>query len=264
MNRITIVKFCVFIVLFHEIVGAQDRILLAEGDSVAATKSGAKPLSHWKLWRLNNGEYEVVDTGVRNASVVQTFRFDSQFMPIGYSMKHASLDLQGSRIPKSPGGEISFEYKPKELTCETISGDGTKSTKTVPAIPPYVAVGEFYDLDFIWYMTGVVHLASSGNSDGLVHVYAMTGEKREIGLKPDRPFRISRDGDGTELVLGQMQRIKNYKSENGRTLIGTDRGLIVRISVTSSPGFGYAIENYKEYGPWGVPFGNISNTAAPK
>jgi hypothetical protein len=164
-----------------------------------------------------------------------------------------------------PGGEISFKYRPKELICETISGDGTKSTQTVPAVPPYVAIGEFYDLDFIWYMTGVIHLASSERStNGVVHSYAITTGKKptEIGLKPDKPFRISLDGDGTALVLGQTQRIKKYTSENGRSLIGTDRGLIVRVSPTSSPELGYVIDNYKEYEPWGVPFGNISNAAA--
>ena len=258
MNRITIVKCCVFFLLFHAIVCAQDRTLLAEGDSVATTKSGSKPISHWKLWQLNNGEYEVIDTGVRNPSVVQTFRFDSQFMPVGFSMKRAPLDLQDSRVPKLPGSAISFEYGPKQLTCETISGDGTKSTKTVPAVSPYVAIGEFYDLDFLWYMTGVVHLASSGKDNGLVHVYAMTEEKlREIELKPDRPLRISFDGDGTDLALGRTQRVKKYKSETSGGLIGTDQGLIVRVNM-------YAIDNYKEYEPWGVPFGDKLNAAAPK
>ena len=62
-----------------------------------------------------------------------------------------------------------------------------------------------------------------------------------------------------------MQRVRKYKvgSDNGGILLGTGQGLIVRLNVGSNPELGYAIDNHKEYEPWGVPFGDISNTAAP-
>ena len=41
------------------------------------------------------------------------------------------------------------------------SSDGRQSTSSTPAQPPYVVIGEFYDLDIAWFMTGVVHLVSS-------------------------------------------------------------------------------------------------------
>ena len=66
---------------------AADRRLAAEGDCVARTKTGDKPLSHWQLWHLSNGEYEVIDTSAKNTSSVQIFRFDTQFFPIGYTKK---------------------------------------------------------------------------------------------------------------------------------------------------------------------------------
>jgi hypothetical protein len=242
--------------------------LLAEGDYVALTKSGAEPLSHWKLWHLSNGEYEVIDSGVRNESAIQTFRFDSQFMPIGFSKKAGPLDLPSTVLPKVPGYEISCEYKTKELACETVSENGTRSTQTVPAVPPYVVIGEFYDLDFAWFMTGVVHLASSGqSSNDVVNVYAIaTGRKpTEITLRPDKPIQIISDGDESALALGRMQRIKKFevRSDNGRILEGTDQGLIVRLNVASNPELGYAIDNYKEYEPWGIPFGHTVGVAAP-
>jgi len=53
-----------------------DRTLVAEGDYIARTKVGDKVLSHWQLRQLSDGEYEVVDTSTKNASTVQTFRFD--------------------------------------------------------------------------------------------------------------------------------------------------------------------------------------------
>jgi len=170
-------------------------------------------------------------------------------------------------LPKFPGSEISCEYKAKELSCETISGDGTRSTQTVAAVPPYVVIGEFYDLDLAWFMTGVVHLASSEEaSSGFVNVYAITTGKKppETNVRPNKPIQIISDGDESALALGRMQRVKKYKvsSDNGRILLGTDQGLIVRLNVGSNPELGYAIDNYKEYEPWGTPFGGISNTAA--
>jgi TonB family protein len=267
MNRLIIVKLCAFVVFLHGVVWAQDRTLLAEGDYVALAKSRAKPLSHWKLWRLNNGEYEVTDSSLRNVSAIQTFRFDSKFMPIGFSKKASPRDLPDSRFPKVPGYEISCEYKAEQVICETASGNGTQSTQTVPVVPPYVVVGEFYDLDFTWFMTGVVHLASSGKtSNGLVNVYALTGGKNatEIGLKPDKPIQIIPEGDGTALAIGRLQPVKKYRWESGNMpqLVGTDQGLIVRLNMTTNPEIGFAIDNYKEYAPWGEPFRDISNVAA--
>jgi TonB family protein len=268
MNQLMTVKLCTFVLLVHGVVCAQDPgTLLAEGDYVAVAKGGNKLLSHWKLWHLNNGEYEVIDSSARNVSAIQTFRFDSRFMPIGFSKKAGPVDIANSRLPKVPGYEISCEYKAKELICETVSADGTRSTQTVPALPPYVLIGEFYDLDFTWFMTGVVHLASSEKThNGLVNVYALTDGKNptEIGLRPDTPIQITSDGDGTALAMGRVQPVKKYKWEFGSVplVVGTDQGLIVKMTMTAPPETGFAIDNYKEYERWGVPFGDISNVAA--
>ena len=263
MNQLMTVKLCTFVLLVHGVVCAQGRALLAEGDYVALANGGTKPLSHWKLWHLRNGEYEVIDSTVRSESTIQTFRFDSQFMPIGFSKRSGSRDLPGALIPKVPGYEISCEYKTKELICETTSEDGTRSTQAVPAVPPYVVVGEFYDLDFTWFMTGVVHLASSGKtSNGLVNVYALIEGKKpaEIGVRPDKPIQIISDGDGTALAMGRLQPVKKYKWDSGNVplLVGTDQGLIARLNTPSNPETGFAIDNYKEYEPWGVPFGELN------
>ena len=250
----------------HGVARAQGRTLLAEGDYVALAKSGVKPLSHWKLWHLDDGKYEVIDSNTRSPSAIQIFRFDSKFMPVGFEKKTGPLDLPDPRLPKIPGSEISCEYEAKELSCETVSGDGARSTQTAAATAPYVVIGEFYDLDSAWFMTGVVHLASSGKTNGLVNVYALTTGKRpmEIALKPDKPIQIISDGDEPALALGRMQRIKKYKvrSDNGRILVGTYQGVIVRMGPAANPELGYAIDNYKEYEPWAVPFGDISNVAA--
>lgn len=258
MNRLIFLLLCAFIALFQPFVSGQERTLLAEGDSIAQTTTGGiKPLTHWKLWRIDSG-YEVIDVNVQNDSFIQIFRFDTKFMPIGFSKKMGPVELPKSRInlPKLPGAEISCEYKPKELVCGSSAPDNTQSIVSIDAVPPYVVVGEFYDLDFLWFMTGVVHLASKEKTGGLVNIYAITSGKgpKEIGLKADKPFRISSDGDGSAMALGRVQPIKKYLGSDGHSLIGTDQGIIVRVSPSSKPEVGFAIDNYKEYEPWGVPF----------
>ncbi len=263
-KRLIILTFCTLGVLSHGVICAQDRALLAEGDYIALTKSGSKPLSYWKLWHLNSAEFEVIDSGVRNASAIQTFRFDSQFVPSGFSIKAGDWASPDSGLARAlPRYEISCAYKVKELTCETRSGDGPKSTKTVLAVSPYVVVGEFYDLDFAWFLTGVVHAASSGKTrNGLVNVYAITdGKTGGIGLEPDKPIQVISNGDGEAMALGQMQTIRKYKWDS-MNMAATPQGLVVRLGMAPDPELGFAIDNYKEYEPWGVPFGSIANVAA--
>lgn len=68
-----------------QICAAQDRTLMAEGDYVAQSEKRDKTVAHWKLSQLPSGDYEVTESFVDNPYVMQTFRFDVQFLPIGYS-----------------------------------------------------------------------------------------------------------------------------------------------------------------------------------
>src|ERR1035441_374564 len=96
-----------------------DRTLAAEGDTIARTKTGDTPLAHWQLWHLSNGDYEVVDTSVKNASTVQIFRFDSQFLPIGYTKKFGPISkAQVPNFPAIPGQTISCRYESRKLRSE--------------------------------------------------------------------------------------------------------------------------------------------------
>src|ERR1700734_167884 len=198
---------------------AADRTLAAEGDCVARTKTGDKPLSHWQLWHLSNGEYEVVDTSAKIASSVQIFRFDSQFLPIGYTKKFGPASWpQVPNVPAisgrtTPGHTISCQYGSVELSCVDESSEGHRSTTSIAAQPPYVFIGEFYDLDFVWFTTGVVRLASrNGAKDGVVNVYALTDGAKppDIGLKPDKPMKVVFAGEETAQVMGKTQVVKKY------------------------------------------------------
>jgi hypothetical protein len=240
------------LLLISPIGSAKDRTLVAEGDYIARTKTGDKPLSHWQLWHLSNGGYEVVDTSIKNASSVQIFRFDSQFLPIGYSKKLG-------RISKSqtPGvATISCQYESKKLSCDAESSEGLKSTTSLAADAPYVVTGEFYDLDFAWFMTGVVRLASrNGTKDSVVNVYALTdGAKAgDIALEADSPIKIVLTGEETAQVMGKTQVVKKYEwgSDEVPVLRVTSQGLVVSLTNGSDPAVGFAISGYKEYEPWG-------------
>jgi len=235
----------------HALIAA-DRTLAAEGDCVARTKTGDKPLSHWQLWHLSNGEYEVIDASAKNASSIQIFRFDSQFLPIGYTKKFGPLVMpQVPNVPTFSGQTISCQYGSTELRCDAESSEGHKSTTSIAAKPPYVFIGEFYDLDFTWFMTGVVRLASrNGAKDGVVNVYALTDGAKppDIGLKPDEPMKIVFAGEETTQVMGKTQVVKKYGWES-KELRVTTQGLVVSMG---SGQVVYAISGYKEYEPWGA------------
>lgn len=236
---------------------AADRRLAAEGDNIARTKTGDKVLSHWQLWHLSSGEYEVIDTSAKNASSVQVFRFNSQFLPIGYAWKFGPTSwpqfanaptLSGRTIP---GQTISCQYGSKELSCTAESSEGHKSTSSIAAKTPYVFIGEFYDLDFLWFMTGVVHLSSQeGGKDGVVNVYALTNgpNPTDIGLKPDKPVKIVFAGEETAQVIDKIQVVKKYEW-GSKELRVTTQGLVVSMG---SDQLVYAISGYKEYEPWGA------------
>ena len=102
--------------------------------------------------------------------------------------------ISGRTIP----GQISCQYGSTELRCDAESSEGHRSTASIAAKPPYVFIGELYDLDFVWFTTGVIRLASrNGAKDGVVNVYAMTDGAKvgDIGLKPDKPMKILYAGE---------------------------------------------------------------------
>ena len=92
--------------------------------------------------------------------------------------------------------------------------------------PAYVFVTEFYDLDFVWLMTGVVGLASrNGAKEGVVNVYVLTDGAKvpEIGLKPNSPMKIAFTGEETAPVLSKAQVVKKY--ECGSRVLRVTAGL---------------------------------------
>jgi hypothetical protein len=239
-----------------------DRTLAAEGDYVQSDRH--KPLAHWKVWHLRNGDYEVVETlAVPSQNIVQVFHFDAQFLPIGFSL---TIDTRPT-IPTTERRKLPFEVYPtiiscrysiQDLSCET-DDNGKKSATSIPAKQPYVFVpGEFYALDHLWLMTGIVRLTEHIHSeDNAVNVYMMLDNKIHAG----EPIQLTYAGKQTANVMGKSQPVTEYEvwtgSKPGEWVLSklsvlqvTSKGLVASIREKSDPGFGYAISNYKEYESW--------------
>jgi hypothetical protein len=242
---------------------AADRTLAAEGDYVAQ-KDRKKSLAHWKLWHLHSGEYEVAETLVGPTYVVQVFRFDAQFVPDGFSL---TIDTDRKR-PKALRSKAPFTSHPTIVSCryglQNLSCEGENNGKTfttsISAKQPYVFVpGEFYALDQLWLMTGIVRLTEHNHSeDDAVNVYAMLDNKlRAVG-----PIQLTYAGKQTATVMDKAQPVTEYEVWNGGREPGawvlselsllqvTSQGLVASIRGKSDPRLGYAISNYKEYASW--------------
>lgn len=247
----------------------QDGTLIAEGDYAAKKRDGDKVLAHWKFWRLSTGEYEAIEA---SGALTQTFRFDAQFMPVGYSFR---LDphpraLTNPRVPTiSPMG-VSCEYKPRELRCES-DYKGQHSAASTPAEAPYVFIpGELYTLDFTWFLTGVVHLVERNDSgDGVVNVYTMTDSETNhsaIALKADEPIHLAFTGQESEFIMGKTQEVRKYEGwglPEFSVLRVTAEGLVALIGGKSAPTVGFAMSNYTELVSWESPFHPVRLVAPP-
>jgi hypothetical protein len=242
---------------------AADRTLAAEGDYVGQ-KDRNKSLAHWKLWHLNSGEYEVAETLAGPTYVVQVFRFDSQFVPDGFSL---TIDPD-RKLPKALRSKAPFTSHPTTVSCRygahNLSCEGENNgetfTTSIPAKQPYVFVpGEFYALDQLWLMTGIVRLTERNHSeDDAVNVYGMLDNK----LRAVAPIQLTYAGKQTATVMDKAEPVTEYEVWNGGREPGawvlselsllqvTSQGLVSSIRGKSNPGLGYAINNYKEYAPW--------------
>jgi len=264
MPRFTFLLLSFALVLVRS-AAAQDRTLMAEGDDAAQRKEGEKVLAHWKLWHLQNGEYEAVEPTTRNALITQTFRFDAQFMPIGFALKFDPPPAASDRHPNVPADfhsmSITCAYKPQELSCET-EYDGRNSVSSIPAKAPYVFFpGEFYPIDFTWLLTGIVHLVERNDAkENFVNIYTISDKQTkedEIPLKIDSPIRLTFKGTETASVMGKVQEVRKYEGlgpAETSVLRVTSQGLVALMSGKSTPTIGFGISNYVEHEPWVAPF----------
>jgi hypothetical protein len=237
-----------------QIGAAQDRTLIAEGDYVAQSENGNKPVAHWKLSQLTSGEYEVTESFVKNPYVTQIFRFDVKFLPIGYSIAINPSSGPDAR-PDFHSTKLSCIYKANELACDA-EYDGRKSRTSIPAREPYtVALDEYWFTDVTWLFTGVVRLMEhTGTREALVNAYVIKDDETGgITLKPDRPTKLVLVGEEKANVLGKMQTVRRYEERDPAdhsVLLVTVDGLVAAASPNATASsVSFAMSNYQQYKP---------------
>jgi hypothetical protein len=189
-------------------------------------------------------------------------------LPIGYSLDISPLSK--AEINQHPDSaklhhpmSVSCEYKVQELRCAT-EYDGHKSVASIGAKYPYVFFpGEFYGMDFTWFLTGVVHLLEETNVQGTpVNVYIMEDSPTnfrlgEIVLKADQPIKLSFTGEEGSTVMGKVQNTRTYEASGPSELSVlrvTSCGIVALVSGKSRPYVGFGITNFVEHQPWTLPF----------
>ena len=262
MTRLLPLLLSIALLFSHSSIAA-DRILAAEGDYIAQ-KDRNKSLAHWKLWHLQSGGYEVVEALAGAFYIVQVFHFDSHFVPDGFSLtidtdRNIPKALRAKRPFASHPTIVSCRYGVQDLNCEG-EHDGKTFTASISAKQPYVFVpGEFYDLDQLWLMTGILRLTERNHSgDTAVNVYAMLDDK----LRAVAPIQLTFVGKQTATVMDKTQPVTEYEVWNGGPEPGswvlnelsllqvTSQGLVASVHGKSHPEFGFATRNYKEYESW--------------
>jgi hypothetical protein len=246
--------------LFTRTAPAADRTLAAEGDYIQGG-AGNRALSHWKLWHLRKGGYEVVETMAR-PHVVQVFTFDAEFLPSGFSLTiDPGFKLPAAQRPRFDDRTIiSCQYHVHDLTCNS-ENNGKKSLSSIPAEQPYVlAPGNFYALDYTWFLTGVLRLIEHNDSaDSTVNVFVIV----EGGIHRDLPIKLTYAGDVTVPVMGKEQSVTEYEGQVGKFTLSevwglpglsilqvNSQGLVVAVREKLNPTVRFSISNYKEYASW--------------
>jgi TonB-like protein len=254
-----------FVATFGKTAFTVDRALIAEGDYAFQKTDETKVVAHWKLWQTERGAYEVVESSTRSPGITQIFRFDARFMPSGYALTLGPLSE--AQLDRNPAAKtfyhpmsVSCDYLPQKLTCKTEYG-GQSSVSAIDTNAPYVFLpGEFYSLDFTWFLTGVVHLIehqSTRNSAVNVYVMADNGSNHSITFKADKPIKMNFTGEETAVLMGKTQEVRRYEQSGtaALSLINvTEKGLVGLISEKDRPTTGITIANYIEYVPWESPF----------
>jgi len=236
-----------------QIAAAQDRTLIAEGDYVAHSENGSKPVAHWTLSQLTNGEYEVKESFVRNPYVTQIFRFDAQFLPIGNSLAINPLSGQSPQSrPDLHPTSFSCIYKANELACDE-EYEGRRSHASIAAKEPYtVAVDEYWFADVTWAFTGVVRqMQHTGAREALVNTYLIKdNDTGGIALSPDTPTKLALAGTEQANVLGKMQTVRRYESADHSVLLVTRDGLVAAV-IPKEPADSARLTmgNYQQYKP---------------
>jgi hypothetical protein len=160
---------------------------LAYGQYSAVNASGKseRQLDSWRLDQDDEGNYLVkVSPGsapANGAHIEQEFGFLPKFVPMSYALKATAPAVE-------PGGKdrlihVDCRLGEKRVNC-TANFEGDVSSAAVDVSPPYLFFpGEFYGLDFPWFLTGVASQARAAPGAVTDFTVAMLDDSKEDPLK---------------------------------------------------------------------------------
>jgi hypothetical protein len=246
----------VIAILVVRAASADDRTLVAEGDYVVSMKDGFKPIDHWKLWHERDGEFSVEAAGAlpphadAAAMLVQTFKFNRQFLPVGYSLVAATGESEKIQL------SCRYRSEKQMLSCDT-QYEGKELSASAKARGPCVVImSEFPGLDIPWFYASLLRIAEATKSVNVAEVEVFVVDENESGnitVKPDlHPARFTFSHKETVTIDGKSWELSVWAHDEAgqdpTTIKIRDDGVVV--SVGRSGRTLMELKNYIERQPW--------------
>jgi hypothetical protein len=208
--------------------------------AIAAGGKSGRQLDSWTLEQDDEGNYLVkVSPGTapaNGAHIVQQFGFLPSFLPVSYALKATAPAIE-------PGGNersihLDCRLGEKRVNC-TADFEGNTSSAALDVAPPYLFFpGEFYGLDFPWFLTGVASQAKTEPGAATDFTVTMLDDSKEdplkIAVKFDKKQSVAYLGREEITVLHRRLKAKKFKTSEGTTILLSDTGLLLAFQFADS------------------------------
>lgn len=208
--------------------------------AIGANGKSERQLDDWTLEQDDEGAYLVkVSPGVapaNGAHIVQEFGFLPRFLPISYALKATAPAID-------PGGKersihVDCRLGEKRVNC-TADFEGDASSAAIDVAPPYLFFpGEFYGLDFPWFLSGIANQSKAQTGAMTEFAVTMLDDSKEnplkIALKSDKKQSVSCLGREDITVLRRRISAKKFKTSEGTTIWLSETGLLLAFQFADS------------------------------
>jgi hypothetical protein len=217
------------------------------------TSEGSKRYDDWKLWQEQDGEFsaEVVaspEAYPQGPTLTQIFRFDQEFLPIGYSLIAAHSGT-ADRMSLTCRSDL------KSLTCRTEFKGKVSSAVTKTQGASLVVLDDFVGLDQPWFLTAFFRIAQQNRQSSSVDVYVLKEKAaEELVLELDSPpteFKAS-DEKTTE-APSKTQFARSYEigpKDEPQIVKVASNGLVVNTGFKGAKHLLFELVGYKQYKQW--------------
>lgn len=230
----------ILFISLHAFAQAPKSLAYGQYTAVAAGGKSERQLDDWTLEQDQEGNYLVkVSPGVtpaNGAHIVQEFGFLPKFFPISYALKATAPAIE----PGSKERSIHLDCKlgERRVNCTAnFEGDASSAAVDVPA--PYIFFpGEFYGLDFPWFLAGVANQVKTQTGATTEFTVTMLDDSKEdplkIALNFDKKQTVSFLGREDITVLRRKFSAKKFKTSEGTTIWLSETGLLLAFQFADS------------------------------